>query len=286
MSISAFKKQIIFKFGQGLYVMTISMASMTIFFGCLYWYSLYSSEPALKDISRIVFYIFAAIVTVECGTFWIRNWIKAWRSKPSSKNTEWLEATIFNNELSGLAQKMGVQLNEHKQLGIVKDFGDARFTSKGQLLVGKKLWDVLTERARLALAAHEFAHSEKKHEDRFKILSIVSLMITLIVTYVAPLVAMIIFTVTLMPPQAVIIIFPVPAFCIASLIVSYQNEYEADLVAVEFSDGESVMYLIEHLGLREKRSLQTLSHPSVNNRRQNILKWNQANTNRHLTRCP
>ena len=269
-------KQIVFGFRQRLYVVTISMASMTIFCGCLYWYFLYSGKPTLEDIFSIVFYIFAAIVTVECATFWIRSFIKACRSKPSSKNTEWLEATTFNNELSELAQKVGVGLNSSEKLGIMKDFGDARFTSKGQLVVGDRLWNKLNNKERLALAAHEFAHSKRRHERRLVIFSLVAAIVAAILTLVAPLAAMIIFIVTIVPPLFVKISFLIAAVCIASLIVSYQNEYAADLLAVEFLDGDSVsvMSMVEQLAESDQQSWQTLSHPSVKNRIQNILKQN------------
>jgi len=227
-----------------LFPVALAIGLTTIVFGYLY---AYTHNPSIHMTSRILFYIGAVLMLSEWSPVIYMQFSNLMKSSPSKRknNILWVAAP----QLYKLAKEMNVKLHPTQPLGIVKCFNNARFTDAGQLLVGDNIYDKLDDQELLALAAHEFAHKQKRHRE-FQLLFVVLAM------------AFVYFT-SRNAPVEVQFILPLASFLVVLLVTSRNNEYIADRCAVESTSNETVESALKKTEPPGRWSREYESHPSI-----------------------
>lgn len=232
------------RLGHRLFSVALVIGLATIVFGYLY---AYIHNPSIQMTSRILFYTGTVLMLLEWSPVIRMQFSNLMKSSPSKRknNISWVAAP----QLYKLAKEMKVKLHPSQPLGIVKCFNNARFTDAGQLLVGDNIYDKLDDQELLALAAHEFAHKQKRQRE-FQFLFVVLAM------------AFVYFT-SRNTPVEVQFILPLASFLVVLLVTSRNNEYIADRCAAQATSNETVVSTLKKTEPPGRWSREYESHPSI-----------------------
>jgi Zn-dependent protease with chaperone function len=177
-------------------------------------------------------------------------------------------------EFHVLAQTMNVKLHPKKPFGIKPNFKNAYANpSTRQIVFGKPILDFLTANEQKALAAHELTHLQKHHGP--KSLAIPFLLFVMFFVFMS-------FLQLSSPLFVILVLFVAP--CITLIIVKRHYEFKADIGAAIFTDPRlTISFLSKLLNHLEKKDLDTIFHPSLEQRINNVHKAFPNSSNKDVS---
>lgn len=215
-------------------------------------YSIYfTNNPYIKLISIYSFLIASEFMMFLWGKAFANHFaLNIFRRKTIS----WKELPMFS-DFREIAKNLGVKLNKNRPFGIMENLDNA-FTNPltRQIIFGDKLIQRLSEGERLVLFGHELTHLKDGHN--------IKLMVW---TLFVP--SLVIFPLRFTSaPSIVINIVALASFFMTFTLVSWHNEYNADLGGATLAGLRNMLSLLRQLMPRKCWKRESESHPSISNR--------------------
>ena len=195
--------------------------------------------PILRWITGIAF-----LVTAEIFVFmYVHSFLS---SLPLLfRKTQWIP---LPKDYAELTKKMNVKI----RLGVRENLENAFCQPlRNIVVVGKDCIRKLNSEQQLAVLAHECAHIKKRHPLKLMIF------LTLFLPFFLPLLEL---------PIVMSTIALLAYIFVASVPISWRNEFEADKVAAEFVGKETVISTLLAISTGKNRDEPSESHPSITKR--------------------
>jgi len=235
-----------------VYIFTVIVCSATVLSGCLYSYV---STPFLKQVSIVVLYISAGILTLLWSDFLVRNILRLVRTYVvPRKSVSWVEIPEFTQ----LAKEMKVKLDNKRPFAIMKGFANAACSPiTRQIVFGADLLDTLRNEERLALAAHELAHLRGHHFAKQFTISFALAMLVALIVVEGPYAE---------GPDIVPMLPSIAMFLTIFAFIGRRNEYASDAAAAARTSNKVVISSLERFAPPDKWAHESQLHPSIEKR--------------------
>jgi len=157
-------------------------------------------------------------------------------------------------EFMELANKMGVTLHKKRPFGVQDNLKNAITNSlKKQIIFGEPVLKDLTEEEKLALAAHELTHLQKRHA------------LKSLLAYIGAFVPFVVIRIFI--ADEIILLVGLVLALLVLILIKRHYEYEADSGAV-INAGKipTLSFFRKQLELRDKKDLDKIFHPPLEKR--------------------
>lgn len=225
------------------------MSAVTLSTACLF---VVESSPVLKLLLILALLASSEVMILQWGDYWIEAVVA--RLKMAGRVVSWDEIPEFT-AYRELARQMGVKLNRKRPFGVQEGLKNAYADPlTGQVVIGDQLLRGLAPEQMLAVIAHELTHLKKNHASKMLLTGL--LLACLVFAALSHAGA----------PRPVAFLATFAAYMIAFVCVNQENEYSADSGAARQVGGESLIAALQEIVPRERWSIESETHPSVQDR--------------------